>query len=428
LLLELQLSEDSCEVDLNAVQQCTKLTWLELLCKITDIHVPGTVDCLSSLVHLKHLRVLPTLQKCDLSRAALQHLQHLTHLDVSCLSAENVLQLRGLTSLQELTLWPGWNADMVFGPSSVPGLVFPPFLKKLFLPSYEAERYVEAALLRLIPSGLEELEVKCGVRGPAEGPDSFLSGLACLQSLTRLLVAPDDDLAWPPVGPAFQALTASSNLVSLEVFGVTAPVGIWPHLFPATRKLPRLTRFVWCPNVLSNVAPLPSWGAADIASMVSCCPGLREIGFWNLQPWLDVSELYKLTSLTRLHVFYDGEDNFQGAVKHLAVLSQLHKLEARLVCEHFQLSSLLPLVHLTALTHFKVAWLSGAVDDSDGDYLCCRMLEVSPPMGTTMFREPGKSAVAMMLITTHLHFQYCTAQHIAQYVHNLGPVGGLCYL
>jgi hypothetical protein len=110
--------------------------------------------------------MLPTLWECALSCQTLQRLQCLTYLDVDGLSAENLLQLGGLTSLQELHLRPGGDVATVFGPSSVPGLEFPPFLKQLFLPSYEEDNYLEAALLRLVPARLVELEVKCGVRGP----------------------------------------------------------------------------------------------------------------------------------------------------------------------------------------------------------------------------------------------------------------------
>jgi hypothetical protein len=144
MLLELQVSNDHCEVRLEAIQQCTMLTRLELECNITHNHKPYVADCLSSLAHLQHLRMLPTLWECGLSCATLQRLQCLTYLDVDGLSAENLLQLGGLSSLQELHLRPGRDVATVFGLSSVSGLEFPPFLKKLFLPSFEADRHIEA--------------------------------------------------------------------------------------------------------------------------------------------------------------------------------------------------------------------------------------------------------------------------------------------
>ena len=384
MLLELKLSSLSCKVKLNAthgclgaLQQCTKLTRLELQCTITDISHEGQADGLSSLVNLQHLEMKPTFGPRALSGATLPRLQCLTHLDVNALSIENLLQLGGLTSLQELTLWSSW---LVAGPRYIPGLTFPGSLKKLFL-----SRAVEGALLSLLPTGLEELEVKLNVEGPAEGPDSFLSGLARLQSLTRLLIAPIR-MAWPPAGPAYGALTASSNLVSLEVTGVTGPDGIWPYLFPATHKLPQLTGFVWYPGPGEGDddedAFSPSWGAADLAGLVSCCPGLCEVQTLHMQPGMQVSELHKLTALTSLFLSYNCEDldDFGDSVRGMAVLSQLHKLEVTQVCEHFRVSSLLPLTSLTALVHLKVQWSPGAgAGDDDDDYLHCTTSQVNQP-------------------------------------------------
>jgi hypothetical protein len=46
MLLALQLSNDYMEVKLEAIQQCTKLTRLELECNITNNHEAGVADCL----------------------------------------------------------------------------------------------------------------------------------------------------------------------------------------------------------------------------------------------------------------------------------------------------------------------------------------------------------------------------------------------
>ena len=380
MLLELRVRNDYLDVKLEAVQQCTKLTRLELQCNITGNHVPGA-DCLSSLGHLQHLRMLPALQKCPLSRATLGILQHLTHLETG-LTVDNFLQLGDLASLQELTLHTDWDSSYTYtpvGPNNVPCLEFPPFLKKLCLLDD-----VEAALFSLIPTGLERLEVERGVWGPAEGPDSFLSGLARLQSLTSLYVDPGKDkgMPWPPAGPAYAALTASSNLVSLEVKGFTGSDGIGMYVFPATHTLPHLTLFAWSSALRgedgNDVDPLPVWGAGDLASLVSCCPGLSDIQDLHLQPGLHVSELHKLTDLTRLCVNYSCEDmrRFRESMGGLAAVSQLHEVEVTLVCQHFELSSLLPLANLTALTYLRVEWPSDAEDGSD-QLLLCRVWKVS---------------------------------------------------
>jgi hypothetical protein len=205
-------------------------------------------------------------------------------------------------------------------------LEFPAFLKKLCLLDD-----VEAALLSLIPTELEELEVECGVWSPAEGPDSFLSGLARLQGLTSLYVDPgnDEGMRWPPAGPAYGALTASISLVSLRVERFTGPDGIVPYLFPATHKLPHLTLFAWSSATEDENGddrdPLPLWRAADLASLVSCCPALCDIQDLHLQPGLHVSELRKLTDLTRLCVNYKCENmrRFRESMAGVAAVPQL---------------------------------------------------------------------------------------------------------
>jgi hypothetical protein len=64
---------------LGVVQGCTKLTYLELCCEITDVSEGDVVDRLSSLVHLKLLEFRP-FNRCTLSDATLPCLQHLTFL------------------------------------------------------------------------------------------------------------------------------------------------------------------------------------------------------------------------------------------------------------------------------------------------------------------------------------------------------------
>ena len=109
-----------------------------------------------------------------LSVATLPRLQHLTCLGVQDLSRANLLQLSGLTSLQWLQLCAG---NERFGPSSVPGVLFPASLETLFLSSP-----VESGILSLVPSGLNHLEIDCDVEGPTEGYGSALSFLGRLTS------------------------------------------------------------------------------------------------------------------------------------------------------------------------------------------------------------------------------------------------------
>jgi hypothetical protein len=278
------------------------------------------------------------------------------------LSIENVAQLVGLTSLQELHLSARQEGipseEPAVGLSSIPGLVLPASLTKLVLSSP-----VEAGILSAAPAGLQDLQVGCTVEGPPAGPGSFLSCMARLQSLTRLSIEPVS-LAWPPPGPAYSALTASSSLVELDLSDIELPTGVWSYVFPASCKLLHLTSLLfgaWHDNIDDAIVSLPRWSAADFVSLVSCCPSLRCAENLFLQPGLHVSELHKLTALTRVGLYYssDSEDSCSEFIKGLAVISQLHSLDMETQRPQFfqvPMASLLPLTSLTTLTHFQSSW------------------------------------------------------------------------
>ena len=173
-LLQLHVGYD-CYVQLGpsgahrgVIAGCTKLTGLELQGGIIDAGVGAVVDSLSSLVHLQHLYIEPSgfdrmpYSLGGLSEATLPRLQHLTYLNFKRLSVDNLLQLDGLTNLQELHLSAALKRGTAVGPSTVPGLSFPSFLQKLVLVSL-----VEAGVLSLVPTGLLELRVPCRVEGLA---------------------------------------------------------------------------------------------------------------------------------------------------------------------------------------------------------------------------------------------------------------------
>ena len=296
-LLELKLH--SLEVQLGTadgqpgvLQTCTKLTRLELSCRTLDAPVDGLVDVgLSRLVYLQHLKV--GFDAHGLSSAALPRLQHLTHLDLTLnsLSKENLLQLSGLTSLQEL----GYTADssddaLAVGPSNIPGFTLPASLKKLWLSAP-----VEAGILSVVPAGLQALSIDSPMEGPAEGPGSLLSCMARLQHLTGLDLTPmGSSLRWPPAGPAYSALTASSNLVDLVLAESSFPLGVWPYVFAGLHRLPHLTALiVQHADDVDVFADSTPWTAADLSSLISCCPSLCSVHRLFLQPGLHVSELRK---------------------------------------------------------------------------------------------------------------------------------------
>ena len=242
-LLELDLgrSFEHCSVQLGpadgysgVVQSCPKLTRLELHCcdilDLRDAPAGAALDSLSNLVHLQHLKVQPYKSETGayavggLSAATLPRLAHLTFLEVCKLSTENFAQLGALTELQELCLPIHMTAKADQVVPSMPGLVLPASLTKLVL-----ECDVEAGSLSMVPAGLRVLEVSTVV-GPVEGPGSLFAYIAELQQLMKLEVWPFDG-AWPPAGPAYSSLTASSSLGSLLMWHSNCPAGVWPHVF-----------------------------------------------------------------------------------------------------------------------------------------------------------------------------------------------------
>lgn len=272
-------------------------------------------------------------------------MQQLTHLDSRSLSEESLLQVGALTNLQQWVL-QGTLSDIAIGPSSVPGLTLPPSLTSFVLLSP-----VEAGLLSLAPTGLQDLWIECDISSPAEGPGSFLSGMARLQHLTRLLVQPqwDLELEWPDAGPAYSALTVSSNLVSLELHNLRLPDEcVWQHVFPATQKLPQLTCLYIDDGYRTwGALPPPSaWDAAGVSSLVSCCPNMSSVDTITLQHGAHVSELEKFKNLTELRVSYciDSVAAFEQSLKGLAAVAQLRRLHVNLDSDDLSAASLLPLL------------------------------------------------------------------------------------
>ena len=261
-LRQLQLGS-GCSVQLEpsssypgVMQGCTNLTRLELQCQLSDargaVYV-GPVDGLSSLMHLQHLDVQARKDAWrpyalgGLSHATLSRMQHLTYLRFHSLDVGNLLHLSALTSLQVLHLDVVFAGAIAVGPRSVAGMKFPASLKVLCLLCP-----IEAAILSLVPTGLQDLQLDCDVEDEDEdsGPGSFLSCMARLQHLTSFVMVPDGGAmnggrGWPLPCPAYSTLTASSSLVRLQLHN--PPGGIWQDVFPATRTLPHLTSLTFTP-------------------------------------------------------------------------------------------------------------------------------------------------------------------------------------
>ena len=346
------------------IHGCTKLTCLELGSTRVDTRTPegAVIASLSSLVHLQHLSVSPDYEVAlleGLSTAALPSLPQLTYLWVENLSVENLLQLGGLTDLQELCLTV--ETDMPVSPTTCPGLVLPASLTGLTL-----LLSVQGSILSLVPTGLQDLFMECDLQGPAEGPDSLLSCIARLQHLTQLKLNFVNPVVWPPAGPAYSALTASSRLARLVIHEANFPAGVWQHVFPASHKLMHLTYLSSGWKFPASLANLPSaWGAADLSSLVSCCPNLCAIVDILFQHGPHVSELHKLSALTHLELQFpaSGVVSFMQSLSGVAAVTQLKALELGLTQRGLPLACFLPLTSLTALT--KLVMWEGRYHTSD---------------------------------------------------------------
>lgn len=244
-----------------------------------------------------------------LSNATLACWKHLTYPTFDRLSSGNLLQLAALSRLKQLNLLAGY--DVAVGPSRIPGLLLPASVETLLLSSP-----VEAGILSLVPTGLQELQVLYAVRCPVYEPDAFVPSLRRLRQLTQLKLHPRRGIDWPAAGPAFYALTASTNLVHLDIVDADFPEGVWRHVFSPRHKLPHRAVFFSMTHFsfLQDAMPVPTWGILDLSSLVSCCPNLCQAGTLVLQPGfqpmhLHVSQLHKLTALTCLSVSWKSDGN-----------------------------------------------------------------------------------------------------------------------
>jgi hypothetical protein len=142
-------------------------------------------------------------------------------------------------------------------------------------------------------------------------------------------------------------------------------------MFPAAHKLPHL-KYLYV-NIESDFwgSGSPSeWGSAHVSSLVSCCPNLCLIDELDMQLGPHVSELHKLTALTKLRAMYGSGDlpACQQSLRGLAALTQLRELSFEFSAE-VTVASLLPLTSLTALTEFECHWQPSLdIGDDDADF------------------------------------------------------------
>jgi hypothetical protein len=364
----------------GVIAGCTKLTRLDLLHDIISTAGEGLLldGSLSKLVDLQHLemqrRTDDTIQDQHIIGgfipATLPRLTRLTHLTTAGFSVENLSQLGALTNLRVLSLTAAVGVSI--GPTAAPGFVFPASVTQLVLRSP-----VEARVLSVVPAGLKILVVDKDVEGPEEGPGSLLSCMAGLQELEQLSLWFED---WPAAGPGYSALTASSSLVFLGLWHVHLPQGVWPHVFPDTRKLLHLTNLTLF-DPYEGQEPIQMWdvvsrwAAADVCSLVRCCPNLCKIEGMHLQHGAAVTELCKLTALTSLVLNYavGHYASAQESLWGLAALTQLSELDVAMESQSLVVTELLP---LTSLTNLSLLQFSCPDDDEEEEHLDVGLMQV----------------------------------------------------
>jgi hypothetical protein len=243
------LPEAACSGLQASVAQLTQLTHLHLALHY-DTYVPGSLAVLSDLRQLQWLGLLNV--GSELHPVKLEDMpQSLTRLDFSSCTISCSAKPGGdfqLDALQELSL-----SGSDFTEASPPAWAFAPSLQRVY---------------------------------------------ACATYNTYS-------------ADAFAALTASSNLTSLELASCSFPVGAVECMFTASRQLPCLQKLAinedpdWAwPASISDSAPLVL-SPGDLANLTACSPNLRELSYVWADDDISCSELQllqRLTALTKLSV------------------------------------------------------------------------------------------------------------------------------
>lgn len=279
--------------------------------------VPGVLDVCSGLTSLSirdghvqphdlpRLAALSGLKDLELRAVSYVHPRGLATVPCSAVSALQLTRLAlcgagvkdvhlvsRLTSLSVLCIDGTRGQPVHLAPDIAPNCVLPASLVDIVLGSNVvlAPSVLSAALQ------LTQLQLSCScvwqdVVGDAA---AVLSALSRLQSLEVLNLDVGRVRVWPPTGPVFQALTASSRLRSLYLCGCTRiPTYVW-YAFPPDRIMTSLTS-------LSLVEDDDGVGDDGLVTRIAtCAPGLHDLDM-SLGMGLSVTALTNLLSLTRLH-------------------------------------------------------------------------------------------------------------------------------
>jgi hypothetical protein len=278
----------------SALPLLQEVTYLELACCVV-LDPDG----------LHHLQVLTRLQDLRLVRL--------------CVDTIQASMLSGLHHLTRLHVGEGIGSTSVFEPDALAG--------KTQLQHLEVVRYC--------------------IAGGSAGVAQLLSHLHPLQHLTYLDLKKSLRRHDPsPPATAYSALTASSKLRHLGISFCTLPAGVWQHILPAGRQLPKLQGLDIGWVDLASGGQLP---APEGTRLVSCCPGLQMLRMEDLQYTTEL--LAPLTGLSSLQeLALEPAIGWSGGLEVVCQLTGLTRLDicdpkenARLM---LQLTQLQQLAHL----------------------------------------------------------------------------------
>jgi hypothetical protein len=77
------------------------------------------------------------------------------------------------------------------------------------------------------------------------------------------------------------ALTASTNLKSVDVSGLRLPRAAWAHLFPPSRRLLQLQKFELCFSG-TDAIDIARFDCSAFEQLVDCCPAIQSLSFSNM--------------------------------------------------------------------------------------------------------------------------------------------------
>lgn len=355
----------------------TTLTSLKLShCEVTRRFTQSEgIYGLSELVHLRDCQLTNIADAAHgiaiFPGSILEDLSQLTCLKLTLVGAEDMHELSRLTNLSVLELVVPHDIpdceQLRFAPDIAPtggNFALPASLQSLKLSdSLVLNPSVLSPCVHLTHLVLESLSgVVVGDGGQTSG-GVLLSAIATMRQLVTLrliclrLGPRLGGGAWPPLGPVYQALTASSQLQTLDVSYCNLPAAAWGHVFPAgssTRVLPSLTEL--CSLGHDDMA----WGPEVLSRVVRYCPALRDLtahvenrflwGFGRLSA--------TLTHLQLSVACGEGQLEVGPAVGAVAALASLRDLDLRFSGPEAHIShhksGLLPLTALRALTSCSI--------------------------------------------------------------------------